>query len=51
MAQRLLRGIANPVSRKRFPGSNPGPGVTLLCDNHGTEYIQVLYKLFLDNFP
>ena len=24
----VLRGIANPVSRKGFPGSNPGVGVT-----------------------
>lgn len=32
MAQRLRRGIANPVTRKRFPGSNPGPGVTPFCD-------------------
>ena len=23
----VLRGIANPVSRKGFPGSNPGAGV------------------------
>lgn len=27
MAQRLRRKVANLVSRKRFPGSNPGPGV------------------------
>ena len=26
----VLRGIANPVSRKGYPGSNPGGGVYVL---------------------
>ena len=37
MAQWLLRGIANPVTRKRFPGSNPGPGVLHFCIFHDVQ--------------
>ena len=36
MGQRLLREFGELVTRKRFPGSNPGPGVSIICDKEVT---------------